>query len=125
VPISRKRKKNGKKVQRKPVQPSDDLSAGVSLQDLINVVAYQQYVEDGTIEGPQIPDQSTRIADDVKITMPEVVPVTIGEGVEKRQIGTASPIEGDPEHVSIHITDPEVTEQIRDKGSYSIDKDVI
>jgi hypothetical protein len=56
VPISKKRKKKGK-----PVKPPERLvteDSGVTLQDLINMVAYQDYVADGTIEGPQIPDDA-------------------------------------------------------------------
>lgn len=93
----------------------DGISAGVSLQDLINVVAYQEYVNDGTI-----------IADDAKITLADDVPVTVGEGEDKRRVGTASAIPGDPEHVSINFDDPDtaaIIKAVHDRDAYSIDKE--
>lgn len=65
MPLSKKRKKNGKTVKRRgggqyvdnTPKPDPEELTGVSLQDLIDVVAYQQYVDQGKIEGPQIPDR--------------------------------------------------------------------
>ena len=51
MPLSRKRKKKGKKVEggaKITVDPNKESS--VTLQDLINVLAYQEYVKDGTID---------------------------------------------------------------------------
>lgn len=60
MPVSKKRKKNGKKVKsndyrraRRVEKVADEQMTGVTLQDLINVLAYQEYVKDGTI----VPDE--------------------------------------------------------------------
>lgn len=93
MPVSKKRKKKGKPVRGRVA--SENLS-GVTLQDLINVLAYQEYVQDGTI-----------VRDDVKVTIPDEIPVNVEDADgNKRQVGTATPIPGDPEHVSISFTDP-------------------
>lgn len=42
MPISKKRKKKGK-----PVKRGSDRMTGLTLQDLINVAAYQQYKDEG------------------------------------------------------------------------------
>lgn len=106
MPISKRRKKKGKTVKHSADKRSRVLNerlervgeqeSAVSLQDLINVLAYQEYVNDGTI-----------IAPDVKVTMAEEVPVTVeDENGVKQRIGTAYPIEGDPLHVSIQLDNP-------------------
>lgn len=53
MPKSKKRKKNGKAVRSSAAsreQRIKDAPTGVTLQELINVLAYQEYVADGTIE---------------------------------------------------------------------------
>lgn len=50
--VSKKRKKKGKDVQNNPARRAsvlEQMESSVSLQDLINVLAYQEYVKDGTI----------------------------------------------------------------------------
>lgn len=54
MPLSRRRKKNGKVVKNNPDKRAErleeaDISAGVTLQDLINVVAYQEYGKNGEL----------------------------------------------------------------------------
>lgn len=119
MPVSKKRKKNGKVVKNSAARRGRRLEttaaeqpSGVSLQDLINVLAYQEYVKDGTIVAP-----------DTSIHIPETIPLTVGEGDDKRQVGTATPIPGDEEHLSINITDPEIQEKISGTGNYSIDEE--
>ncbi len=138
MPISKRRKrKNGKKVgtgQRIVVDKNKE--SRVTLQDLINIVAYQEYVEDGTIDpaavreelkkkAPQVGEIFAKVSlerkddlvlapgvilrADAEVSMADEVPVYVENSRgEKIGVGTASPIEGDPEHVSIHINDPEV-----------------
>lgn len=69
MPLSRRRKKKGKVVKNDPQKRAQrleeaDISSGVSLQDLINVLAYQEYVKDGTIstdkELPDVCDEQGR-----------------------------------------------------------------
>lgn len=69
MPISKKRKKkNGvakfnRNKSRRQIEENSyagDLTSGVSLQDLIDMVAYQEYQQAGIIEGPAIPDISTK-----------------------------------------------------------------
>ena len=120
MPLSRKRKKNGKRVgrgERKNFEAHNkrlaNMESGLTIQDLINVVAYQDGVQDGTI-----------VADDVIVTMGDDIPVFVGEGENRREIGTASPNKDDPERVSIHITDPGAAQIISGPtGNYSIDKE--
>lgn len=122
MPVSKKRKKKGKKVgngenSRIDTSAYSDFSAGVTLQDLINVVAYQEYTQKDV-------DLTTQIAADATVHMEGPVPLVVGEGDDKREIGTASPIPGDPDHISIHITDPEVARTVHGPiGDYSIDKE--
>lgn len=142
MPVSKKRKKKGKVVKR-----GEDRMSHLTLQDLINVVAYQeahpeeaqsggaaeiQTVNDIDLENPdhqavikavQSLGEHTVFADDAVVHIPEVVPVTVGEGENKREIGTASPIPGDPDHLSINITDREILDQLEGPSSYSIDKE--
>lgn len=51
LPKSKKRKKDGKKVQGHGAQivVDPDAESSVTMQDLINVLAYQEYVKDGKI----------------------------------------------------------------------------
>ena len=53
MPKSKKRKKRGKTVsngEKTRLERFANMESGVTLQDLINVVAYQEYVETGEIE---------------------------------------------------------------------------
>lgn len=72
MPISKKRKKNGKKVgggvaARRAARDAElaeiQRDSGVSLQDLINTVAYQEYVAEGKIEAPENPVQVIDFSD--------------------------------------------------------------
>lgn len=62
MPISRKRKKNGKKVKghRGTIKVDPNAESGVTLQDLINTLAYQEYkaagVYDVETEGLELAD---------------------------------------------------------------------
>lgn len=63
MPLSKNRRKNGKKVKHNRAKRNQrleetmaDQPSGVTLQDLINMVAYQEYQQAGVIEGPAIPD---------------------------------------------------------------------
>lgn len=62
MPVSKRRKKNGKVVKPASYKRDipDDRPIGVSLQDLINVVAYQEYVNNGTI-----------VTNDAKVNTPD------------------------------------------------------
>ena len=40
------------------IENGEHMSTGVTLQDLINMAAYQEYLEKGLVEGPEIPDTS-------------------------------------------------------------------
>ena len=116
MPISKKRKKNGKKVKSSATkraqrleEASADISSGVTLQDLINVLAYQEYTKDGTI-----------VADDAVVHIPGEIPVSVGEGENKRQIGTAVQVEGRDE-LSVRVTDHEMIQRLSDPNAqYSI-----
>lgn len=119
MPLSKRRKKKGKVVKNNPDRRAQrleeaDIRAGVSLQDLINVVAYQEYVKDGTI-----------IADDAKIDIPVELPITVEDEDEdgnKRRVGTATTIPG-TDGVSINITDPDFEPVFHgDTPNFSIDK---
>lgn len=114
MPISRKRKKNGKKVKKGTLTIDPNKESSVTLQDLINVLAYQEYVKDGTI-----------IADDAKINVPVELPVTvIDEDGNKRRVGTATTIPGDDNEVAFHIDDPDFEPMFHDgKPNFSIDKE--
>lgn len=121
MPKSKKRKKNGKTVgngEKTRLERFANMESGVSLQDLINVVAYQEYVASGEI----VPREGDAFADDIKIDIPEELPVTIEENGEQVRIGTASAIPGDPESISIMI-DGEHKDKIGfvdDKPNFSI-----
>ena len=70
MPVSKKRKRKGGTVAQfkrdryaerrrqieADIEAGEHMSSGVTLQDLINMVAYQEYQEQGVIEGPEIPD---------------------------------------------------------------------
>ena len=70
MPVSKKRKRKGGTVakfkrdryeeRRRQIEADIDagehMASGVTLQDLINMLAYQEYQEQGLIEGPAIPD---------------------------------------------------------------------
>ena len=155
MPISRKRKKKGKRVKGHgaviKIDPNKESS--ISLQDLIDVVAYQEFkagkydppahveplVGENTYAGgveayaSEIharvwTNEDTEIAPnvivraDAVVNIPDSVPVNIeNTRGEKIGIGTASPIEGDPGHVSIHITDPAILNMLQvPLGDYSI-----
>ena len=115
MPISRRRKrKDGKTVKRKEegarivVDPNKE--SHVTLQDLINVVAYQEYVKDGSI-----------VPEDVEIQMADEIPVNIiNEDGSRTQVGTAARNPEDPDRVSIDINDPRAAAIIR--GAASLDK---
>lgn len=40
------------------IENGEHMSTGVTLQDLINMAAYQEYREKGLVKGPDIPDTS-------------------------------------------------------------------
>jgi hypothetical protein len=120
MPISKKRKKKGRVVKNNAARRSKrlessaaDISAGVSLQDLINVVAYQEYVKDGTI-----------VADDAKFNIPVEMPITtVGEDGTKRRVGTAITTPGS-DHVEMRISDPDFTPAFEDDvANFSIEKE--
>lgn len=156
MPVSKNKRKNGKRVKhsqakraRRIQETSDDMPSGLTIQDLINVVAYQTAVAEGSISGPQIPDfptvndidfddpdnaaviravadlcgqpidENTIVAEDAVINYADNIPVYIGEGVHKVQIGTAEPIPGDPGAVSIHV-DPKTLGIEDELGPFSI-----
>lgn len=138
MPLSKRRKrKNGKKVgsgQRIIVDPNKE--SRVTLQNLIDIVAYQSYVEDGTIDPEAVREElkakepvaaeiwakvQVKRSDDIEIapgvilradavvSMADEVPVYMENSRgEKIGVGTATPIKGDPGHVSIYIEDPNV-----------------
>lgn len=112
MPQSRKRKKKGKVVKSDTARRSqrlEEMSSGVTMQDLINVLAYQEYVKDGTI-----------LAENAKVNIPDEIPVTVGEGENKRQVGTAVQVEGRDE-LSVRITDHDTIQHLSDPGAkYSI-----
>lgn len=66
MPVSKNKRKNGKQVKHNAgkrsqrLEAASDQPSGVSLQDLINVLAYQEYVKDGTI----VPEESEINFDD-------------------------------------------------------------
>lgn len=77
MPLSRNRRKNGKKIKhnrakrdRRLEETMADQPSGVTLQDLINMVAYQEYQQAGIIEGPAIPD--TAESDEIDFEDPTV-----------------------------------------------------
>lgn len=116
MPESRKRKKdgktvgNGKQKRVERLERAGDMETGVTLQDLINTLAYQEYVKDGTI-----------VAEDAKITIPDEIPVTVDQGDEKRVVGKATRIPGAEKTLSINITDPEALAQVKTQAEiYSI-----
>lgn len=75
VPVSKKRKRKAGTVakfkrdryeQRRrqiemDIDAGEHMTTGVSLQDLINMVAYQDYREQGLVEGPEIPDSEDEV----------------------------------------------------------------
>lgn len=70
MPVSKKRKKKNGKIAKfnhdknaarraqilLDIEQGDRTDTGITLQDLINVVAYQEYREKGLVEGPELPD---------------------------------------------------------------------
>lgn len=50
MPISKKRKKKGKAVKGRSLAVRDDRPSGVTLQDLINVLAFQEYQKEGVYD---------------------------------------------------------------------------
>lgn len=50
MPISKKRKKKGKAVKGRSLAVRDDRPSGVTLQDLINVLAFQEYQQQGVYD---------------------------------------------------------------------------
>lgn len=141
MPISRKRKKKLKKGGGAKLYIDPNKESSITLQDLINVVAVQEF-KAGNYE-PQEPETpqageiyaKVRTSDDTEIApgvilradavvnIPDVVPVNIEDARgNKIGVGTASPIPGDPNHVSITITDPRILELVQGPmGDYSID----
>lgn len=112
MPLSKNRRKNGKKVIRgkaarqraraAEIELLKDKPSHLTLNDLIRVVAYQE-----SLKG-----ENTVVADDATVTMPDEVPLYMGED-KTRAVGTVSKIPGDPEHVSINITDDEILKQVQ------------
>lgn len=117
MPKSKKRRrKDGKKLgnglsaHNNRTGRAADIESRVTMQDLINLIAYQEYVKDGTI-----------VDENVIVSTDGDIPVFSGEGENRRQIGTASHIPDDPEHLSIRITDAEaISQEILSEGTYSI-----
>ena len=134
MPKSRIRKrKNGKKVgkgARITVDPEKESS--ITLQDLINAVAWQESQksdDDPTkLVGPsteelvrgEIEANGDILASDAEIDVPDSVPVYVGEGENRIQIGTAKPA-SDSSASDITITDPEVMAKIQNPSNYSPD----
>lgn len=123
MPRSKKRKKHGKKVGNGAGKNQAlagrlaDRESEVTLQDLINMVAYQEYEALGLYDK----------GEDVDIHAPEepekAVPLTVenADGT-KRQVGTATPIPGREGYVSIHIDDAELRQELDvARGDASID----
>lgn len=145
MPESKKRKrKNGKKLgngEQKNFNRFSDKESGLSLQDVINMVAYQDYVADGKIDSdqvladakvmnPALEDVANQfgegyvIDENAEIHIPDEIPVTIGEGDGKRQVGTATPVPGDPGAMSIQINDKAVKDMVHGPvGNYRINKE--
>lgn len=66
MPKSKNKRKNGKVSKYRPYKRAKrfddstaDLTSGVTLQDLINMVAYQEYQQAGIIDNVPIPDAPT------------------------------------------------------------------
>lgn len=110
MPVSKKRK--GKKG--KPVKRGTDRLSSLTLQDLINVVAYQEaHPEEARVQvrvDDLIEDEHTVLAEDAVVNIPTDLPVMAenGDGT-KRRVGTASVIPGDDNSLSIRIDDPNFT----------------
>jgi hypothetical protein len=113
MPLSKNRRKNGKKILRGKARQeerarelarlSNPISA-LTLQDLINVVAVQESQKNGP----------TVVAEDATINFADNLPVTItNEDGTKRVVGTAAKIPGDENGLSINITDPDILEQVQ------------
>jgi hypothetical protein len=124
MPISRRRKKKGKTVRGHgaKIKVDPDKESSVTLQDLINAVAWQESQkpdDDPTkMRGP------VEVSDDVVVHYADNMPVYVGEGENRIQIGTADKIPGANDSVSIRITDPEVMDMVRGPMSdFSIDKE--
>lgn len=67
MPLSKRRKKKGKVVKnsrtkrnRRIQSAGDDLSSGVTLQELINIVAYQEYEKKGELPHQQKENEDAR-----------------------------------------------------------------
>jgi hypothetical protein len=94
--------------------------------DLFATLGELDEIEAGLIKkaAAEYEEKFVVVDDDVKIDFPEEVPLTIGEGADKREIGTATPVPGSPGQVSIHINDPETVGLLSDHGDhYSIEKE--
>ena len=131
MPRSKKRKKNGKKVgngaaknnalANERLERVGEMESEVTLQDLINMVAYQEYEALGLYDK----GEDVKVVDipESVVDIPESVPVTFyGPDGTKRQIGTASPIPGEEGRVSVHIDDEDFRNEILMPSSdFSID----
>lgn len=111
MPKSKNKRKNGKQVSHnadKRAERMSNMDSGLTLQDLINVVAYQDYVADGTI----VPEKS--YSDDVieGEVVSEEFPLMAIESEEHLQIGTLSLVAGDPDSVTVDLTDEEAVGHI-------------
>lgn len=107
MPRSKKRKKNGKKVgngqsknlvaHTERMERAEEQLSGVTLQDLINVVAFQEYKDQGVYaEEPE-----------------KVVPLTVeNEDGTKRQVGTATTIPGKEGYVNVYIDDEDLRQEL-------------
>lgn len=111
MPKKKSKRKNGEIVQHNADKRSarlDDMDSGLTLQDLINVVAYQEYVADGTIAAEET------YSDDVieGEVVSEEFPLMAIESEEHLQIGTLSLVAGDPDSVAVDLTDEEAVGHI-------------
>lgn len=141
MPISKKRKKKGKSVRRGTFKVDPNKESSISLQDLINVVAYQEakagrytppvvdMPQAGEIYAKVWTHEDTEIAPNVIVRADAVVdiPETASVNIEdsrgnKIGVGTVSRIPGDDNHVSLNITDPDILAMVQGPiGEYSID----
>ena len=89
MPESKNRRKNGKRVNnsrekrtRRIEKASESHQSGVTLQDLINVLAYQEYEKRGELPSQQtVPSEHTTISkDDLKPCKGQNVNVCVAEG---------------------------------------------
>lgn len=69
MPVSKKRKRKGGAIakfnrdrrNKRLEEVAMDQPAGVTLQNLIDMVAYQEYQQAGIIDGPAIPDDAPEV----------------------------------------------------------------